>query len=135
MRIEFAKGEMTNMKRLTKIALGACLIISMVISYIVGNQMKEQEMRRNRSQQCNTLISFAIDKAENHDLADQDIMEALISNVYAAYQFCDDSVAASQLHELWNGLIFEGDSFTGKEDVLVERLQNIAEMINSYESE
>lgn len=119
------------MKRLTKIVLGACLIISMVISYIVGNQMKEHEMRRNRLQQCNTLISFAIDKAENHDLADQDIMEALISNVYAAYQFCDDSAAAAQLHELWNGLIFEGDSFTGKEDVLVERLQNIAEMIKS----
>ena len=91
MRIEFAKGEMTNMKRLTKIVLGTCLIILMVISYIVGSQMKEHEMRRNRSQQCNTLISFAIDKAENHDLANQDIMEALISNVYAAYQFCDDS--------------------------------------------
>ena len=37
------------MKRLTKIALGTCLIISMVISYIVDSQMKEHEMRRNRS--------------------------------------------------------------------------------------
>ena len=62
-----------------------------------------------RSGRCSTLIGFAIDKAENGDLADQGTMKALISNVYAAYQFCDNSVVANQLHDLWNFLIFESD--------------------------
>ena len=53
----------------------------------------------------------------------------LAASMTSLTAFADDSAAAAQLHELWNGLIFEGDSFTGKKDVLVERLQNIAEMI------
>lgn len=117
------------MKRIAKPMISVVFIISILISYLVGSYMKEQEMQENRIQQCNTLISFAIDKAENQELSDQDIMEALISNVYAAYQFCDDSTAAAQLHELWNELIFEGESYIGREDVLVDRLRTIAERV------
>ena len=55
---------------------------------------------------------FAIDKAENGDLTDQGTMRGLISNVYAAYQFCDNSKSANQLHDLWNYLVFESDGST-----------------------
>ena len=71
--------------------------------------MMQQRNSAVRIERCCTLILFAIDKAENGDLADQGTMKALISNVYAAYQFCDDTTLANQLHDLWNFLIFESD--------------------------
>ena len=117
------------MKGITKVFTSIVFIILIVVSFSVGNHMKEQECSNGRAQRCNTLISFAIDKAENEDISDPDTMEALISNVYAAYQFCDDSSLAEQLHDLWNTLIFEGDSYIGREEVLVNQLRNIAEII------
>ena len=85
------------------------LMISIVASFLVGKHVTQAENTDARKARCCTLVGFAIDKAENGDLADQGTMDALISNVYAAYQFCDDSKVASQLHNLWNLLIFERD--------------------------
>ena len=89
--------------------ISVILIIVMAVSFLVGRNITQLENSNARSEHCCTLISFAIDKTENEDLADQGIMRALISNVYAAYQFCDNSVVANQLHDLWNFLIFESD--------------------------
>ena len=121
------------MKKGTKILILIAFIIVAGTSFMAGSYIKEQEYLDGREERCKTLISFAIDKAEKHDLSDPNIMEALISNVYAAYQFCDDSTAAAQLHELWNGLIFEGESYVDNEDSLIEQLNNIAEMIRVEE--
>ncbi len=52
-------------------------------------------------------------------------MEALISNVYAAVQFTDDSDLNTALHELWNALIFNGENIVGKEDDLIKALKDI----------
>lgn len=98
------------MKKASKIAVAIGLIVIIVASYFVGCHITEQKNSRTRTERCRTLITFAIDKAENEDLTDQGVMKALISNVYAAYQFCDESKSANQLHELWNYLIFESDS-------------------------
>ena len=35
--------------------------------------------------------------------------DLMISNVYAAYQFCDDSKVANQLHDFWNFLMRSRD--------------------------
>lgn len=98
------------------------IIIIMVISFIAGRYVTQVGNANVRSERCCTLIGFAIDKAENGDLADQGTMRAVISNVYAAYQFCDDSKVASQLHDLWNFLIFESDGNleNAKEIALIE---------------
>ena len=92
-----------------KVFFSVILIISIVASFFVGEYVTQVKNANARSGRCSTLIGFAIDKAENGDLADQGTMKALISNVYAAYQFCDNSVVANQLHDLWNFLIFESD--------------------------
>ena len=56
-------------------------------------------------------------------------MEALISNVYAAYQFCDQPHLSEQLYDLWNTLIFDRNRYIGQEDMLVAQLRNIDETI------
>lgn len=63
-----------------------------------------------------------------------DTMEALISNIYAAYQFCDDMTAADQLHNLWNDLIVNGEMYVGKEEGLIEQLNTICETIRLNEA-
>lgn len=98
------------MKKASKIAVAIGLIVIIVASYFVGCHITEQKNSRTRTERCRTLITFAIDKAENEDLTDQGVMKALISNVYAAYQFCDESKSVNQLHDLWNYLIFESNS-------------------------
>ena len=98
------------------------LIAIVAASFFVGKYVAQEENTNARSERCGTLIGFAIEKAENGDLADQGTMRALISNVYAAYQFCDNSVVTSQLHDLWNFLIFESDGNleNAKEIALIE---------------
>ena len=110
------------MKMSKKGFLSVILIVLIVASFFAGKYVTQVEITNARSGRCSTLIGFAIDKAENGDLADQGTMEALISNVYAAYQFCDDSVVANQLHDLWNFLIFESDGNleNAKEIALIE---------------
>jgi len=115
------------MKMRTRLLIGMVFVACVAASFFVGSHLKEQEYSNQRMQRCNTLISFAIDKAENMDLSDRDTMEALISNVYAAYEYCDKPELAKQLHDLWNTLVFEGDGYIGKEDVLVNQLRNISE--------
>lgn len=117
------------MKMNTRLCIGIVFIALVAASFFAGSYMKEQEYSTQRIQRCNTLISFAIDKAENMDLSDQDTMEALISNVYAAYEYCDNPDLAKRLHDLWNTLIFEGDGYIGKEDVLGHQLRDISEII------
>lgn len=119
------------MKKTTKLVITIAFMISVAASFFAGSHLKEQAHMDSRMQRCHTLITFAIDKAENEDLSNQDLMEALISNVYAAYQFCDDPHLAAQLHDLWNTLIFEGDRYIGKEDALTAQLRTILDTMQT----
>ena len=98
-----------RMKMNRKAFFSVILIISIVASFLVGKYVTQAENTDARKARCCTLIVFAIDKAENGDLADQGTMDALISNVYAAHQFCDDSKVANKLHDLWNFLMRSRD--------------------------
>lgn len=117
------------MKKAIKAMIFVAFLIAIGVSFFIGSHTKQQEYLDNRLQNCHTLISFAIDKAENQDISDPNIMKALISNVYAAYQFCDQPYLSEQLYDLWNSLIFDGNRYIGQEDALVAQLRNIAETI------
>lgn len=119
------------MKKTAKIGIVIAFIIAIAGSFAAGSHMKEQEQIAERMQRCNTLISFTVDKAEKEDLSDPDTMEALISNVYAACEFCDQPDLSAQLYELWNTLIFEGDRYIGREDVLADQLRAISEAMKT----
>ncbi len=98
------------MNKRYKIVVAIVIIALTIASFFIGSYVKEKQNENSRIERCITLIGFAIDKAEDEDLTDQGVMRALISNVYAAYQFCDNSIVANQLHDLWNYLIFESDN-------------------------
>lgn len=119
------------MKKKTKVLITAAVLICMAASFWTGSYMKAQEHRKSRAQRCGTLISFALAKTENEDLSDPGVMQALISNVYAAYQFCDDSVTANQLHGLWNMLIFEGENTAAVKEILLIELNSAAERVKT----
>ena len=105
-----------------KVFVSLMLLAIVAASFFCGKYAAQAEMSNNRKERCITQIVFAIDKAENGDLADRGVLRALISNVYAACQLCDHSVVANQLHDLWNFLIFESDSNpeSAKEIALIE---------------
>ncbi|TJX60763.1 hypothetical protein E8P77_19610 [Soehngenia saccharolytica] len=101
------------------------LIISIFISFLTGfyvghhNDLKDRAIRRE------TLISFAINKLEDLKVSNnENVLEALTSNIYAAIQFTDDERLSSALTELWNALIFNGENLSGKEDELIKSLEN-----------
>ncbi len=110
------------MKTSRKILLGLLLAALLTASFLGGTHLAERQNSREKAERCGNLILFAIDKAENGDLAEDGTMEALISNVYAAWQFCEEPKTAEQLHGLWNYLIFESgdDPDAAKEIVLIE---------------
>ena len=101
-----------------------CLVVVLIIiaSFFTGGYVKEQKHYHDRMHRFDTLITFALEKAENEDLIDRATMDALISNVYAAYVLCDDPDLAARLHDIWNALIFDADSYIGKEEVLINQL-------------
>lgn len=113
------------MKTSKKVIISILIIVAIVISFFAGRYVTQVENTNTRKAQCSTLIGFAIDKTENGDLADQGTMRALISNVYAAYQCCDNPTAANQLHDLWNFLIFESDgNLESAKDVALHELND-----------
>ena len=119
------------MKNFSKLVISIVFIMAAAAAFFAGSHLREQAHTETRIQRCQTPLTFAIDKAETEDLADQDIMEALISNVYAAYQFCDDPHSAAQLHELWNDLMLDGERYIGREDTLTAQLQTILETMRA----
>jgi len=115
-----------------KIVISIVLIVLIIASFFAGSYITKKENNNSRIERCSTLIVFAIDKAENGDLADQGTMKALISNVYAAYQFCDNVTFANQLHDLWNYLIFEGDgNVDAAKDVTLRELNAVLHSIKT----
>lgn len=119
------------MKFGTKIFALLAAVILAVGGFSAGRYAENQENIQTRQQRCRILIGFAVDKAESEDLRDPDTMEALISNVYAAYHYCDEPAAAQQLHDLWNTLIFEPEAYAVGEEVLVEALQGAARSVET----
>ena len=121
------------MKKTTRAFIIFVFIISVGASFYAGSYLKEYTNSKNRKHGCSNLLSFAIDKINTEDLNDPDTMEAFISNIYAAYMYCDKPAPSQQLHDLWNTLVFEGESYIGKEDALLETLENIAASVMGKE--
>lgn len=119
------------MKKYKIIIAGIVFSILIIASFFWGELYKEQEYINSRMQQCETLVSLAINKVENQDISDQGVMKALISNIYAAYELCDDSILAEELHDLWNDLIFESDSYDAIHDTTQKKLKDILQTLKA----
>ena len=129
-KIDFGiREEGIRMKKGGKMLMAAAFLAAAGVSFWAGGALKVREYENVRAQRCRTILSFAVEKAESGELSEPDAAEALASNVYAASQICGDPDLSAQLHDLWNSLIFEGDSYAGREDELAARLKGIADML------
>lgn len=115
------------MKKATAAILTSAFAIGVILSFLAGGYLRDQEYAQSRTQRCRTLIQFAIDKAENRELSEKGVMEALISDLYAAHEFCDDPEISAELNDLWNSLVFRSESHIGQEEVLATQLKGILE--------
>ena len=102
--------------------------MSAIILIMAGIGLEKTNERMNRIHHCNIFISFAMDKIENENLSEPDIVESLISNVYAAYQFCDKPELSEKLHSIWNTLIFHEGYAADNTEILKRQLTEIQEM-------
>lgn len=124
---EIKKNQAKNHKTVVGL-IGVIVCLLLVASFFVGSHVKEQQQLDARIQRCRTFITFALDKAGNEDFTDQSAMKALASNIYAAYQYCDDVKEAELLHDLWNYVLLYSDDSGAKEIVL----QELREALNTY---
>ena len=108
-----------------KAAAAVIFIAAVCISFFAGQYLSGKKQTKARAEKCHTMMTFAVDKLDEMSGGyDEDTMEAMISNVYAAYEYCDDPHMASALHDLWNALIFDGENISGKEGELKSALQS-----------
>lgn len=119
------------MKHVRKFIVVAMFLLSLALSFWAGSYVKEQEYQDKRNQRCARLILFAIDKAENHDLSDSGVLEALISDLYAAHEFCDDPATAALINDLWNTLIYRAAPYRDNQTALVKELQAILSAVHA----
>ena len=109
-----------------KLFIVGVLIVSICLGAFAGHYVSNQNTLKDRGIKRETLISFAISRIEDlKNGYDEDNMETIISNVYAAVQFTDDVDLYFALHDLWNALIFDGENIVGKEDDLIKALKDI----------
>lgn len=107
-----------------KTIVTVAIVCSLCLSFFAGNYFSDKENLESREYRCHTLVVFAIDKMEDLKIQyDTDTMEALISDIYAAYEYSDDAELSAALHDLWNALIFDGENIAGKEDILIAALK------------
>jgi len=111
-----------------KIIICFIVAILLVASFFAGSYVKKQKQNEARIYRCRTMISFAIDKADKENIGEPSVKAALASNIYAAYQYCDDVTTAEQIHDLWNFVLNEGDNSVAKEIVV----QELNAIYNSY---
>ena len=108
-----------------KLFIVGVLIVSICLGAFAGHYVSNQNTLKDRGIKRETLISFAISRIEDlKNGYDEDNMETIISNVYAAVQFTDDVDLYFALHDLWNALIFDGENIVGKEDDLIKALKD-----------
>ncbi len=108
-----------------KLLVAVLALAALAGAFYGGQYTKEQEYRNAKNQRCRQYLLFAIDKAENKDLSDDMVMEALISNVYAAHELCMDPEKSALLSDLWNTLMLRGEDVLGHEDALTQHLREI----------
>lgn len=112
-------------QQLCKMMISVAFLAAIGIGFFAGKQFSDKQHMKYEEQSCHTMIVFAIDKVENlKNGYDADDMEALLSNVYAAKEYTNNSELSCALDDLWNALVFDGENIVGKEDALIEALQN-----------
>ena len=116
------------MKKTTQAVRGILFVAAVILAFYAGGALKEKEERDSRQRRCQTLLSFAVDKLDSQDLSEQGVREALLSDLYAAYEYCDKPQLAAEIHAVWNALVFDSAE---DESALSSQLEILSEAINA----
>ena len=101
------------------------LIILILLSAYVGYSIAENKYDYMCQYNAERNINFAVNEISKlKESYDEDTMKTLISCVYGAYQYSDIEGLSPALFDLWNALIFDGENIVGKEDLLMEAIQD-----------
>lgn len=109
-----------------RLLAGVLIALACCAGAWAGYSAAGREALRDKEARSRVLLTFAAGHiAGLKDGYDQDVMEAVISDVYAAYEYesAVDADRAAALHELWNALVFDGEHVSGNEDALIAALQ------------
>ena len=100
-------------------------ITGVVLSFFAGNYMSNREDGEERIQKCRKYILLTIDTVQDKGLALEGASETVVSNLWAAHEFCDNPEISAELSSLWNTLVYEEDTYAAQEDKLVMQLNDI----------
>ena len=118
-----------------KLIIIGVFIVSVCLSFFAGNYFSNKENMKLREQRCHTMMAFSIDRLDDIKTQyDVDMVETLISHVYAAYEYSDNSKLSSALYDLWNALVFDGKNIVGKENDLISALTDKNAQRRTYHS-
>lgn len=117
------------MKKRTAIVLVLTVLLTVTAAFSVGYHVREQKQPEYDVQACQTLLSLAAQKVQSDDISNPDTMEALVSNVYAAWSHCPDPNAQRKLYDLWNTLIFSYEDYAAQPELVMERLTEIRNLL------
>lgn len=99
------------------------LIVCLCLSFWAGSSMQARQAQSQQEYRCRAQMDLAADKLETlKGRYGQEDMEAIISNIYAAYWSNPGGSLNGALHTLWNALLFDGEYVVGYEDALIEAL-------------
>lgn len=117
---EIKKDQTDHRKTIIRLITVIVCLLLVVASFFLGSYVRKQRQLKERKQRCRTLISMAINTAENEDFANTSTTKVIASDIYAAYTYCDDVEEADHLYGLWNFVLLYGDEPGAKEIVLLE---------------
>ena len=118
------------MKKLSTVLIVVLFIAAITISFFVGDCMSDKAYKEEQAELFGKYISLAIDAVEGKGLAVDGASEYIASNIWVAHELCDNPEISAELSNLWNTLVYEKDTLTGQEDVLVSQLKDI---LQSYQ--
>ena len=118
------------MKKLGTVLTIVLFIAAVTLSFFAGDYMSDKAHKEEQAEQFGKYISLAIDIVEGKGLTLEGTAETIASNIWVAHELCDNPEISAELSNLWNTLVYEKDTLTGQEDVLVSQLKDI---LQSYQ--
>lgn len=106
-----------------KTLIALLVLAALCLSFFAGKYAARQEYVESKDVAYETMLRFAVSKLEKERLS-EGFLEALCSNIYAAYCYCGDAEMTNALHILWNALVFDGDRLAGNENALIGALES-----------
>ena len=116
------------------------LCLAAAVGFFVGQDAGHNEARENRRIQCQTALSFVLQRLEPDDpnvLDDPYSRTTIASILYGAYALCPNRDITPELKDLWNAVLFSYEHIPAAQDpaALKETIEDISIRIGVKDSD